>query len=687
MSTRPGKTKMGRERLLAYWEPPDEAGEPIGCVATSFTFDAAFFEEECLARFAGIEGDPLEDTRGYLVEREEKLSQLFACVLVDRHNVARNRSLRWNLLPVRPPGSGILHAKIALLVWENRIRVLVTSANLTEPAYRRNYEVAGLLDFHAGSELPRSLLIEVIDFLGEVATMAPGGGAPAEDGPTNGLSRFLGDARGRASRLPKGGFRSGVPQLHFVTTGPGRPELFSRARELFGSPGPEFAQVMSPFYDEGDGAKLLVDRMLGFIAVKGERSISFVAPGREHAPPEKLVEIDLPECLRKPWAKRLAHTFSWVSLHDSEGEQRPLHAKSLWFKRKDRVLFVLGSSNFTLAGTGNAGPNSNLEANLAYVIPDVTDPFGAACSEVIPPCTEVDPEERTILFRQSPPRTEEAAGLHLLPQGFGLALFRPEGGLGEIDLEILAGAPATFRILTESGTPLLSSEAWRAVGAPQHSNHPWKEPRPPSHLEVHWTTESGDAASAPWVVNVSDASKLPPPDELRNLNLHELLEVLTSTRPLFDAVNVILRRKEAAPTGHGVDIDLLDPHARVDQRNFLIRRMRRIAAALEGLRERLERPAYTLESLRWRLTGPVGPVVLATKLADQEKEAAAFFIAEVFLTLRQIDRARLGAHLGKEVVAEELDRVAADLKTLIVEEPEQPSLARYVKGIIEGNAA
>jgi hypothetical protein len=59
---------------------PDNAGDPIGCVATTFTFSPAFFEEECLSRFLRLETDPAEDGPAYLVEREEKLAQLTCAV-------------------------------------------------------------------------------------------------------------------------------------------------------------------------------------------------------------------------------------------------------------------------------------------------------------------------------------------------------------------------------------------------------------------------------------------------------------------------------------------------------------------------------------------------------------------------------------------------------------------------------
>src|SRR4051812_39697023 len=64
-----------RRRALDLWIAPREAGEPLVCVATTFTFDATFFETECLGRFLQMDTHPSEsEAVGYLIEREEKLA-------------------------------------------------------------------------------------------------------------------------------------------------------------------------------------------------------------------------------------------------------------------------------------------------------------------------------------------------------------------------------------------------------------------------------------------------------------------------------------------------------------------------------------------------------------------------------------------------------------------------------------
>src|SRR5690242_16131084 len=94
--------RPGYGKILDAWTPPEDAGKPVGCVATSFTFSPVLFEEECLSRFLQLESDAAEDGPAYLVEREEKLSQLMcAAALVDQHYASGVRSLRWDLLSAR----------------------------------------------------------------------------------------------------------------------------------------------------------------------------------------------------------------------------------------------------------------------------------------------------------------------------------------------------------------------------------------------------------------------------------------------------------------------------------------------------------------------------------------------------------------------------------------------------------
>ena len=73
----------GSGAMLELWRPPQGAGEPVGCLATTFTFSPALFEEQCLARFLEIESEPNREDLAFLLEREKRLGSAYAAVLAD----------------------------------------------------------------------------------------------------------------------------------------------------------------------------------------------------------------------------------------------------------------------------------------------------------------------------------------------------------------------------------------------------------------------------------------------------------------------------------------------------------------------------------------------------------------------------------------------------------------------------
>ena len=90
--------QQAQQTMLEAWRPPRGAGDAVGCLATTFTFDAGFFEEECLARFLEIDSLPDREGLAYLLERENRLGPAFAAVLVDHRQAGVDHSLRWDVL-------------------------------------------------------------------------------------------------------------------------------------------------------------------------------------------------------------------------------------------------------------------------------------------------------------------------------------------------------------------------------------------------------------------------------------------------------------------------------------------------------------------------------------------------------------------------------------------------------------
>ncbi len=670
-----GEARSGA-RLLDLWQHDPNFGDPKGCVTTTYTFDAAFFEEQCLHRFIAMESDPDEDARSYLIEREERLSQVFAAVLVDQGHVPLARSLRWHALPVRVPG-GILHAKLSLLVWDKHIRVLIGSANMTEPGYRSNFENMAALDFTPGGAIPLALLREALDFLEDVRALSPG--RDAELGPQPALSHFLADVRQQVASWDDVAWRRGATSASLIMTGPTsagpkRPDLFSQLDDLWRSRNfapPDTAWVMSPFFDDGDRSTETVAALEAILIQRGDRKIHFIVGGREH--PSGTIEVDIPECLAKAKHARIKHQIHRLD-PKPEDAQRMLHAKSLWLERDQQAVHCIGSSNFTAAGTGwrKSGP-LNVEVNLAYVLPDPGNDLARCCALAYPRYVAIDPSA-DVLYLPPGDRTPEPGAHALLPSGFGAALFVPGSPDAHLDLEIGAPVPPGFVVRSHDGAPLLEETRWRSAGAPAAFTMPWEAPRPPSHLLVTWAGEDGER-TAIWTVNVSDSAALPPPEELRQLDLEDLLEMLASARPAHEILGRILARNEArANKRSGPE---LDPHKKVDTRRFLLQRMRRLSAALEQLRVRITRPVHGIEALTWRIKGPFGPLALADRLLTDEPHAASFFLAEVAETLvsakhdvlRHFDHDRAAA-----VFDDAIAYVAAKARAL----PAPANLAAYV---------
>src|SRR5262249_33060302 len=168
-------------KLLDSWLPPDGAGRPIGCVATSFTFEVKLFETECLGRFLGLDNRRGEgDDLAFLIEEEERLAETRVSVIIDRSWSAEGHNLRWDVLPVALP-RGLQHSKTVLLVWENLVRVIMGPANLPRGGYRRQVETATVLDAFPDSEVPDQVFAEFITAVRQLVDSAPG--SPATPGP------------------------------------------------------------------------------------------------------------------------------------------------------------------------------------------------------------------------------------------------------------------------------------------------------------------------------------------------------------------------------------------------------------------------------------------------------------------------------------------------------------------------
>lgn len=671
--------RPGYAKFLDAWTAPEDAGDPIGCLATTFTFDPAFFEEECLGRFLMLETDAGEDGAAYLIEREEKLAQVVcAAVLVDQHHCRGARSLRWDLFPARSK-AGIFHAKISLLQWSNRIRLMIGSANLTPDGYRRNREVFGTVDYFAHSRAPVRVLMETVRFLRESVSSLV---SEPETMPVMRMISFL----DRVSRLPgdwgkaEESIQKDSLRIFPVLTGPGREDLFSQAGNIVRyKKMPHVVKVLSPFFDPPETpvnrpVKSLSDTLIG----RGECEIQFcleidesIEGGRAfaHAP----ANILNPEAVGKSCGLAVGKLTSDL--------ERSLHAKELWLEGDDWALLVEGSSNFTSAGTG-IGKTRNYEANIAYLLNAnrvLKGIWSDLCTR-FPDSKPVHDPESSLQFEPLPDAGIDApAEMQILPPGFLSAVYRwIEGDTGSVQISFGKDLPAGWAILSEEEKTLFDETCWDGDGHPSRHEIPWSG-RPPSGFLVTWKRAAGWAW---WPVNVESSRDLPAPDELKDLPLDVLMGILTSSRPLHIVLKHFLRKKI-----NGLwpkpPIEEIDPHKRVDVSGFFLQKTRRFSSALNGLRQRLERPVTTAESLYWRLHGPVGVEAFVNALKKEAGSEAErdFLLAELALEVIRAKPQSNPGCLSEEIVRTELLKTATKVLTSIPPTTDDGPMARYIQRV------
>jgi len=267
--------------MLELWRPSEHAGEPVGCLATTYTFDPELFADQCLGRFLEIDSEPDREDLPYLLQRETRLGGVYTGVMVDPTHAGVQHSLRWDVLPVRIRGAK-QHAKLSVLAWTHLVRIIVSSANLSVPGYRTNQEVAASIDLRPG-EADRALLAEALTFLRGLLAFVPGagGGLPEVQRAEVFLRQVETLTAGwRAAK------RDATVRRQLVCTLPGRgpqeparsslDEAMDACRRRGRAPSEVW--VASPFFDENKGTYRALTRLLDRMARGGQTLVGVCAP-------------------------------------------------------------------------------------------------------------------------------------------------------------------------------------------------------------------------------------------------------------------------------------------------------------------------------------------------------------------------------------------------------------------------
>jgi len=632
--------------VLDLWRPPQHAGEAIGCLATTFTFDPALFDEQCLGRFLEIESEPDREDLAFLLERESRLGGVYAGVIVDHRQAGVEHSLRWDVLRLRLR-TGKQHAKLSLLVWKNHIRIIVASANLTEAGYRLNQEVAGTIDLGPDT-FDHEPFVQAITFLRNVIRFVPG---PPEQLPeVQRTHSFLRETE-RLVHTWTPGRRQRALRQRLVFTFPGlepeQParssleEVINTCRSRGGSP--RSATIASPFFDLNDDSSRVTAALCKLMARGGSRRLSFCVPAMRDADPAAVPRLAAPKSLLvAPQNYQGEVTVRMLPETDSDKNRRPWHAKMIALQSNSYSALMIGSSNFTCAGMG-VGPYRNAEANLLSVVDYSLNKESRQLDSLWPDMDRVsDPESAEWMGPHPEFEEEERAVAPLLPSGFLSATYRA-GDQRQIMLTLdPEGLPEQWVVYAcgPAERELLSATEWQDGDSASSVELAWADAQPPFRLLVRWSDDE-----AFWPINVEDIKTLPPPPELEKMTADDMLMILAAADP---SAAFRAWAKQQQPT-RDFDSDLdsatptdLNPLRQYDLQTTFLHRVRRRARVLAQVRERLQQPVYGRQALDWRLRGLVGVQSLADRLvrevvnADGSVAEALLTLADFLIVLREV---------------------------------------------------
>ena len=611
-------------------------------------FVPGLFDEQCLARFLEIESEPNREDLAFLLERESRLGGVYAGVLVDYTQAGVEHSLRWDVLPVRI-WAGKQHAKLSVLAWSRRVRIIVASANLTEPGYRTNHEVAVAIDL-APEEANTDILARALAFLRNLLLLVPGASTRPPDvlRAEAFLNRIESQVEGwKPSR------RATTVRQHLVFTlpaagtgSPAQSSLEDAVRECRRrGASPNETWVASPFFDADDDTSRVAASLCKLMARGGQRTICFCVPATRDDGVATVPRLAAPiALLHTPPAYQGTVTVEILPELDGDKNRRPWHAKMLALFAVPYSALMVGSSNFTCAGMG-VGQHRNAEANLLTIIDRVA--YGREVSQleaVWPEMEQVaNPESAEWLGGQADQEEEEQSQAPPLPAGFLSATYRA-GDKRQIVLRLDPDhLPEDWSIRScgEGERELLAAFIWRESGRPSIIEVAWLPVHPPEKLLVRWADHE---AFLP--MNVEDSRELPPPSQLECMTADDMLLILAAADPSA-AFRAWAKQRQPSDL-FDTDLDTatpidLDPLRRYDLQATFLHRVCRRARILAHLRSNLQRPVWGLQALEWRLRGLVGIEPLADRLlrefasADGAADEALLTLADFLIVLREVD--------------------------------------------------
>jgi hypothetical protein len=504
-------------------------------------------------------------------------------------------------------GGAAFHPKLLVAEYDDLLRVIVASANLTRPGWTSLFELFVVEELRRGQ--PHDWVRGLRSFVAQ-ASEAAGGARP----PAKRVLRFLED-------VPNG------PEMTLHHS-------FDAALVEVATPaGPvDGIDVVSPFFEGEDGAGLfdaLSERYPG-AKLRLFLSASQAAEGFVvHGPREKLV------ALRDAGAElRLIRT-NWEGDDERAPNRRALHGKLLGFRAGRRAHVVVGSANATraallrdVAGGGNAELVVTLDLDASQY------------TALLPPSFSTD--ER-LTFEAVDATGEEDAVPAEASRFVTAATY--EAASHRLALELRDDAP-------ELGVAYLGRVLGRA-GPPG-----WSTELSSLGVDAYVTVDAGAGpAAVPFVV--LDPEALAPRGTPLNLGLEALAELLAGRRELVHPPGDELL--SFAPGG------VSGGHAALFGRGAIP--WRRIIAGLRGLHDDLVRQLATSEAVKWTLDNPLRLRGLVDRFEDAWK-TGRFLDGDLAYALHETSATLAQALAAADDAPESAALIAAAQQTIEVRQAE-----------------
>ena len=658
------KTENIKSKLLDFWKRPADAGDPVGCVATTFTFDHNLFDQECLSRFMDMESDSIDDDLAYRIELEEKLINLkYAGVLVDKQHARGAKTIRWDIIPIKIK-NGCMNAKISVLHWQNIVRIIVASANITNSGYRENREIFAIIDYFQGSANPRDVGITLLDFVDEIARSSKN--FNKESVSYYKLNVFLEETKKKINlfELVEGPRDYGfIP----ILSGPDREDVLSQIKDNWSDlKTPNEIEITSPFFDDDNRENGPSKKIWRLLKQRGYANLTYFI--RSFAREDGEFEILAPEYLKDEYPKTRPDTS--VSFHsinhynDDPDANRQLHAKTIYIESDNRCTYLVGSSNFTSPGLG-IGQYKNIEANIMYYCRiDKNIGYGDWLQKASIDGEKIFHDEGTV-WQNSPEDPEDTIiGDVLIEDILSEVVYTQEDERPRLILRFTETEVRDWTIYINENQVLLDYKKWAKDGRKLEYVISWGSDQVPGEIIIK--TSGGEELWYPVIPRTNN--DLPVSEDFKNLTIDNLIQIYTSNRPLYKILSRMLKKrwKKSKSNGDKHAYEVIDPHRNVNTSGYLLQRTRRLSSLFSLLRKRLEKPCVSHENLKWRLNGPIGihAVVKAIDKEKKTKEELNFFVAELVLELLQVSPTHeercLSIKQVKREVLESIQKLADD---------------------------